>query len=89
MVKSLSFGYPDQEWVSTVLGRAWSAKNAWPKETLLLGTNHQSGMKHWRFVDKANASYKAQGTLFGGAYGAHVADDHALVTGTVGKPKQV
>jgi hypothetical protein len=65
MMRALGDPYPDKEALAAICGRSVPAKNLWPVDSVMFGTNHKSGLRSWRFVTKANEEYKAQGQLFG------------------------
>ena len=60
-VKALGRACEDQELVGALVGRCITAKSRWPLSKVMLGTNHQSGLKAWAFVDKAITGYKQEG----------------------------
>jgi hypothetical protein len=64
-LRALGSAYPDQEVVGAMAGRRVTAKNAFPRGEVLFGTNHQSGLRSWFFVNKANQEFKKQGQLLG------------------------
>jgi hypothetical protein len=65
MVHALGGPYPDKEVLAAICSRSVPAKDLRPAESAMFGTNHKSGLRSWRFVDKANSEYKRQGHLYG------------------------
>jgi hypothetical protein len=65
MVRVLGEQYPDKEALAAMYGQSIPAKNLWPADSVLFGTNHKSGLRSWRFVNKANEGYKQRGEIYG------------------------
>ena len=40
-----------------------TAKHTWPRDEVMFGTNHQSSLKAWRFVEKATQAYIEEGQM--------------------------
>ena len=65
MVRQLGTVFPDQEVIGAMCGRKVAAKASWARDKVMYGTNHASGLRSWRLVNKATTQYKAAGHLFG------------------------
>ena len=60
-VAALGGACGDQELVGALVGRRVTAKSSWARKHVMLGANHQSGLKAWSFVDKAIRGYRKEG----------------------------
>ena len=65
MVAALGATYPDHEVIGAMCGRKVDAKDRWDRTKVMFATNHISGQRAWRLVDKANTQYKRKGHMFG------------------------
>ena len=63
MVRALGEACNDQEVVQAMAEGVVSAKHEWPKEQVMFGTNHQSSIKAWCFVNKATQSFVDSGQM--------------------------